>query len=116
QNDILFIDSSHVFRVDSDVRFLFLEVLPRLNPGVLIHIHDIFLPYDYPRDWIVKEHRFWNEQYLLHAFLLFNRAFEVLWAGSYMHTRHSDKLKRAFASYDPASVWPGSFWMRRLAV
>jgi predicted O-methyltransferase YrrM len=113
QNDILFIDSSHVVRVDSDVRFLILEVLPRLRPGVLIHVHDIFLPYEYPREWVVDEYRFWTEQYLLQAFLACNRDFEIIWAGSYMHGRHREALMRAFSSYDPSTVWPGSFWIRR---
>jgi SAM-dependent methyltransferase/predicted O-methyltransferase YrrM len=114
ENDILFIDSSHVLRLDSDVRYLFLEVLPRLAPGVVVHVHDIFLPRDYPREWVVDEHRFWTEQYLLQAFLAFNAGFEVLWAGSYMCINHSDALQRAFRSFDPATVWPGSFWMRRV--
>ncbi len=61
EGDVLFIDSYHVLRIDSDVRFLFLEVLPRLQPGVLVHFHDIFLPFDYPQEWVIKEHRFWNE-------------------------------------------------------
>jgi hypothetical protein len=113
EGDVLFIDSSHVLRIDSDVRFLFLEVLPRLQPGVLVHFHDIFLPLDYPQDWVIKEHRFWNEQYLLQAFLAFNRAFEVIWAGSFMHQYHSDALKNAFSHYDPQTVTPGSFWVRR---
>jgi hypothetical protein len=79
----------------------------------LVHFHDIFLPWDYPRAWVVEEHRFWTEQYLLQAFLAFNQAFEVLWAGSYMHGRHPDLLRRYFPSYDPTTVWPGSFWIRR---
>lgn len=114
ENDILFIDSSHVVRIDSDVRFLILEVVPRLKPGVLVHFHDIFLPQEYPRWWVVGEHRFWAEQYLLQAFLAFNSAFETVWAGSYMHIHHSDRLRMAFSSYDPTCVWPGSFWIRRL--
>jgi predicted nucleic acid-binding Zn-ribbon protein len=114
ENDVLFVDSSHVLHIDSDVRFLVLEVLPRLNPGVLVHFHDIFLPLHYPREWVVREHRFWTEQYMLQAFLAFNRDFEVVWAGSYMHIRHSDALALAFPSYDPLTVWPGSFWIRRL--
>ena len=112
EGDVLFIDSSHVLRIDSDVRFLFLEVLPRLQPGVLVHFHDIFLPLDYPPEWVMKEHRFWNEQYLLQAFLAFNRAFEVIWAGSFMHQSHSDTLKKAFSHYEPRTVTPGSFWTR----
>jgi len=56
---------------------------------------------------------FWNEQYLLQAFLTFNGRFEVLWAGSYMHLGHGDELGRAFGSYDQGKDWPGSFWIRR---
>jgi hypothetical protein len=113
RDDILFIDSSHVTKTGSDVNRLFLDVLPRLRPGVLVHVHDVFLPAEYPREWVVNEHRFWNEQYLLHAFLLFNGAFEVVWAGSYMHLTHPERLRDVFPAYDPASAWPGSFWMRR---
>jgi hypothetical protein len=113
ENDILFIDSSHVVRIDSDVRFLLLEVLPRLKPGVLVHFHDIFLPADYPREWVVNEQRFWSEQYLLHALLLYSRAFEVVWAASYMHMAHPEALQQVFPAYDRASTWPGSFWIRR---
>lgn len=113
ENDILFIDSSHVLKIGNDVRYLYNEVLPRLNKGVLVHVHDIFLPANYPRNWVLREHRFWNEQYLLQAFLTFNSAFEVaLWA-SYLHLRFPDELRKTFSSYDPQKVWPGSFWMRR---
>jgi hypothetical protein len=116
ENDILFIDSSHVLHINSDVRFLILEVLPRLQPGVLVHFHDIFLPCDYPRDWVMNEYRFWNEQYMLQAFLAFYHSFEVLWSGSSMHIQHSEQLREVFRSYDPATAWPGSFWIRRRTV
>jgi len=112
--DILFIDSSHVLRAGSDVQREFLEILPRLVPGVLVHVHDIFLPAEYPQPWLLEEHRFWNEQYLLQAFLIGNRMFEVLFAANYMHQRHPDALKQAIPSYDPATRQPGSFWMRRV--
>lgn len=112
--DILFIDSSHVLRAGSDVQREFLEILPRLVPGVLVHVHDIFLPAEYPESWLLEDHRFWNEQYLLQAFLIGNRMFEVLFAASYMHQRHPEALKRAIPSYDPATRRPGSFWMRRV--
>ena len=111
--DILFIDSSHVLRIGSDVRYEYLEVLPRLRPGVLVHVHDIFLPAEYPRDWVLGQHRFWNEQYLLQAFLIGNSGFEVLWGSSYMHLTHPDALQAAFASYRREDRRPGSFWMRR---
>jgi hypothetical protein len=77
--DILFIDSSHVLKIGNDVWFEYLEVIPRLNPGVIVHAHDIFLPAYYRRETVVRDRWFWNEQYLLQAFLSFNEQFEVLW-------------------------------------
>ncbi len=114
ENDILFIDSSHVLKIGNDVQYEYLEILPRLNKGVLVHIHDIFLPAEYPKKWIKELHRFWSEQYLLQAFLAFNNSFEVLWAGSYIHLNHPEKLARAFGSYNRGKTLPGSFWMRRV--
>lgn len=66
--DLLFIDSSHVSKAGSDVNHLFFEVLPRLKSGVYVHLHDIFLPDEYPKPWVIDEERSWTEQYLLHAF------------------------------------------------
>ena len=109
--DILFIDSSHTVKIGGDVNYLFLEVLPRLQPGVIVHVHDIFLPFEYRRDWVLDEFRFWNEQYLLQAFLTFNSEFEVLLANSYLNHYHQEDLKAAFRNL---SSWAsGSFWMRR---
>jgi hypothetical protein len=113
-NDILFIDSSHVLKIGNDVQYEYLEILPRLNKGVLIHVHDIFLPQEYPKKWVKELHLFWTEQYLLQAFLAFNDSLEVLWAGSYMHLKHPDKLARAFSSYNREETLPGSFWFRRM--
>jgi methyltransferase family protein len=113
ENDILFLDSSHVLRIGGDVQYEFLEILPALSPGVIVHVHDVFLPAHYPRSWILRDRRFLTEQYLLQAFLAFNNAFEVLWASSFMHLNHPDKLERAFASYQRETRWPGSFWMKR---
>ncbi len=110
-DDVLFIDSSHVSRIGGDVNFLFLDVLPRLRAGVLVHVHDIFLPAEYPREWVMEKGRFWNEQYLLQAFLTFNHAWEVLVANAFLGRHHREELKAAF----PGSPWlgGGSFWMRR---
>jgi len=109
--DILFIDSSHTVKMGGDVNYLFLEVLPCLRPGVLVHVHDIFLPFEYRRDWVLDECRFWTEQYLLQAFLTFNSEFEVLMANSYLKHYHEKDLKAAFPTL---SRWEGgSFWMRR---
>jgi hypothetical protein len=112
-NDILFIDSSHMLKIGSDVHYEYLQLLPRIRKGVIVHIHDIFLPAEYPKKWVTEEFRFFNEQYLLQAFLTFNDHFEILWAGSWMHLYYSEELKAAFKSYEPHRDWPGSFWMRR---
>lgn len=113
-DDVLFIDSSHVLHVDSDVKYEFLEVLPRLADGVVVHVHDVFLPGEYPREWVMDYHLFWNEQYLLQAFLAFNDAFQPLWSGSHLHDRHPEALAEAFSSYDREMVPPHSFWMRKV--
>jgi predicted O-methyltransferase YrrM len=113
ENDILFIDSSHVLRIGSDVQYECLEILPRLSQGVLVHFHDIFLPSEYPPDTIFKGYQFPNEQYIVQAFLSFNDAFQVLWGGSFMHLAHPDRLEAAFASYSHEARWPGSLWIRR---
>jgi Methyltransferase domain len=112
--DVLFIDSSHTVKIGGDVNYLFLEVLPRLRPGVIVHVHDIFLPFEYRRDWVLDEFRFWTEQYILQAFLTFNSQFEVLLANSYLNQYHQQDLKTAFPGL---SSWAGgSFWMRRKSV
>jgi len=109
--DILFIDSSHTVKIGGDVNYLFLEVLPRLKAGVIVHVHDIFLPFAYRRDWTLEEFRFWTEQYLLQAFLIFNPEFEVLMANSYLNHYYPPDLKAAFPNL---RRWVGgSFWMRR---
>lgn len=110
--DILFIDSSHVVRTGSDVNYLYLEILARLKPGVNVHVHDIFLPYEYPRQWVLESHRFWSEQYMMQAFLTYNYAYKVLWSGSYMHVHHPQELKATFPSYD-GLYWPRSIWIRK---
>lgn len=97
-NDILFIDSTHIINVYNDVCFEYLDVLPILNKGVLVHIHDIVLPQQYCENWYDAKF-FWNEQYLLQAFLAFNKSFQVLWAGNFMHLKHTNKLAEAFPSY-----------------
>jgi predicted O-methyltransferase YrrM len=111
ENDILFIDSTHVCKIASDVNYLILSLLPSLNKGVLIHVHDIFLPWNYPRDWVLEKNIFWNEQYLLLAFLLFNDQFEVVLANHYLGREHSGSLLHAFPFLkDPGGC---SIWLRR---
>lgn len=110
--DLLFVDSSHVSKAGSDVNHLFFEVLPRLKPGVYVHLHDIFLPDEYPRPWIIDEQRSWTEQYLLHAFLMFNHDWQVVWMAHYMLSRQRDAVTAVFPRC-PALGAGGSFWMQR---
>ena len=130
--DILFLDSSHVVSVGSDVVREHLEILPRLKSGVIIHVHDIFLPSDYPRDAVLSKLCFWSEQYLLQAFLALNPQFEVLWGSSAMQQFYPEALEVTFPRWqhsyvriaqstrqflptlDGDRVWPSSFWMRRI--
>src|SRR5262249_46147907 len=81
--DILFIDSTHVSKVGSDVNRIVFEILPILNEGVTVHVHDIYYPFEYPKEWIMQG-RYWNEAYLLRAFLQYNRAYRIELFGSYL--------------------------------
>lgn len=111
--DILFIDSSHTVRIGGDVIREILEIVPRVKPGVLIHFHDIFLPRHYPKEWVTQRHLFWAEQYMLQAFLAFNREFEILWSAGLMQEYKSETLARHFTDYNPARQDAGSLWIRR---
>ncbi len=115
--DLLFIDSSHVVRIGGDVNYLFLEVLPRLNPGVIIHIHDIYLPYEYPKAYYFGFGKkfFWTEQYLLQAFLSFNTSFKVMLAGYWLQIERSDEFVAAFPGFDSRIHRPTtSFYLRKV--
>jgi hypothetical protein len=109
--DVLFIDSSHVAKTGSDVNHLYFEVVPRLQPGVVIHIHDIFLPDDYPKDWVLKERRSWNEQYLVRALLMWSKGLEVVFGCSYAMRRHTELVARALGG---TVMGGGSLWLRRI--
>lgn len=114
RNDILFIDSSHMIRPQGDVLFEFLEVLPVLNSGVLVHIHDIFSPKDYLESWIMKEHILWNEQYLLEAFLTQNNDFEIIGSLNFLKHNQKGKLESKCPILEKQNYRePGSFWIRR---
>jgi predicted O-methyltransferase YrrM len=112
--DILFIDSSHIIRPQGDVLFEFLEILPTLKPGVIVHVHDVFTPRDYPEEWVVREHRLWNEQYLLEAFLSYNSRFRIIGAVNLLKKEHTKALdeKCPMTAERPMDE-PGSFWMVR---
>jgi len=113
--DILFIDSSHVLRAGGDVQLEYLEILPRLASGVLVHIHDISLPKPYPHVYFENK-LYWNEQYLLQGFLAFNNRFRVLWPGNYMMMKYPEKVLDIFPEFHimreffPMSE-PSAFWI-----
>jgi len=113
EGDILFIDSTHVLNIGSDVSYEFLELIPRLKSGVYVHIHDIYLPYEYPKSMIYEDMKFYTEQYILHALLVNNPRLEVIYSGYYLHLNHSNELKKAFPRYNPTSkAEPVSFWLK----
>lgn len=109
-NDVLFIDSSHVAKTGSDVNYLVFEILPRLPPGVNVHIHDIFLPNDYPFEWVVDENRSWNEQYLVQAYLMFNQKTKVLFGSAYANTVLVDQTLKALDG--KVELFGGSLWFQ----
>jgi predicted O-methyltransferase YrrM len=111
KGDILFIDSTHVANFGSDVLYEYLTILPALASGVLVHIHDIFLPYDYPVKWLKEDRFFWNEQYLLEAFLAMNPEYSVELA---VHAASRSLDPSPAIAAHPSDVFPGSFWIRRV--
>jgi len=113
EDDVLFVDTTHTVKVGGDANYLILDALPVLRLGVLVHFHDIFLPYEYPR-WLIERGRnYWAEQYLLQAFLAFNREFEVLFATYFFSRQFPERLAQAIPHFHPR-LKPGSFWIRRL--
>ena len=117
ENDILFIDTTHVLKSGGDVQFLYCEILPRLASGVLVHVHDISLPRHYPKVYFEESYYFWNEQYLLQAFLTHNSRVEVIWPGNYMMVYRPEWMMKTFPEIAamrekyPSSE-PSSFWFR----
>lgn len=113
--DILFIDSSHVIRPQGDVLFEVLEVLGRLKSGVIIHIHDIFTPRDYPEEWVLRDQKLWDEQYLIEAFLAYNTSFKIIAALNYLNRHHRTALTSACPiSGSGANAEPRSLWLCRV--
>jgi ABC-type transporter Mla MlaB component len=116
-NDILFIDSSHVSKMDSDVNWLYLEVLPRLKKGVIVHIHDIPFPYltlpaDHP---LFTTYMLWNEAAVVKAFLLFNDSFEIMQCQSLLHYDDPEAIHETVKIYDHEKHFPSSLWLRKTA-
>lgn len=104
ENDILFIDSSHVSKANSDINYLFFEILPRINKGVYIHFHDIFYPFIYPKEWIY-EGRAYNEAYILRAFLMHNREYSIQWFGGFMADKFAERLGGTLSGCGDGSIW-----------
>ncbi len=113
--DVLFIDSSHVVKCGNDVHFIYLNLLPKIPVGTIVHIHDIRFPYEYPREWVIKAKKFWNEQYLLQMFLSFNDSFKIVFAGNYMYNKYPKIMRESLVGLgDEENGWPGCFWITRV--
>jgi hypothetical protein len=114
ERDVLFIDTTHTVKTGGDVDHIFSAIVPRLAPGVWIHVHDVFLPYEYPREWVVDQRRLWAEQYLLHAFLAFNDEFRVRFPAMAVSRAAPETVGRLVPGFSLAYT-PGGFWMERLS-
>jgi Methyltransferase domain len=113
KGDVLFYDGSHVARVASDVNWFFFEVLPRVAQGVVIHLHDIFWPADYPETWIFERGQTWNEQYVLQAFLMYNHEFEILLANAALAKHYGAELQGMFHGIGDDLFGGSSIWFTR---
>jgi predicted O-methyltransferase YrrM len=110
--DILFVDTTHTVKLASDVNFVMLDVLPRLADGVVVHLHDIFLPYEYPRTWFEDFALYWTEQYLVQAFLALNGDYEVLAAVHALQRQRAEAMRALLPAVVGERVG-GAFWLRR---
>jgi predicted O-methyltransferase YrrM len=113
--DVLFVDTTHTVKIGSDVNRIVLEVLPSLAPGVIVHVHDIFLPYEYPRVFAEKSGLHWAEQYLLQAFLSGNPGYEILAAAYALCRDRPDAMARLAPTWRPGRL-PSALWLRRTAL
>jgi len=112
ENDILFVDSSHVCKTGSDVNKIVFEILPRLNSKVLIHFHDVFFPFEYPKPWVLDWNSFgWNEDYFLRAFLMYNADFEIVFFNTFLEHFHKERFMRTMP--DCLKHPGGSLWIRK---
>jgi predicted O-methyltransferase YrrM len=115
ENDILFIDSTHVSKTGSDVNYFLFEIFPKLKPGVIVHVHDVFYPFEYPKNWVIDGNgRFgWNEAYILRAFLMNQEQFQILFHGDFLQTFYADWLAKHMPIY--ATRGRGSsIWLRKI--
>jgi hypothetical protein len=117
--DVLYIDSSHVLKPHGDVFTEYLRILPTLQPGVLVHVHDVFLPYDYPFTWLVDEFRPYTEQWVLAAFLHNNPEWEIVWSTHRNWKRHPEWFSSVLppvSGVQEYDKFASSFWIRKLNV
>jgi predicted O-methyltransferase YrrM len=110
--DIFFYDGSHCAKVGSDVTHFFFEILPRLKSGVIVHLHDIFLPNEYPEDWVFDRAQTWNEQYVLQAFLMNNPRYRILIANRFLFRRRAAELDTIYQGIQPS--YGASFWLEKV--
>ena len=110
--DVLFVDSSHVSRIGSDVNFIFFEIIPNLAPGIFVHFHDIFYPFEYPKPWVF-EGRAWNEAYMLRTFLAFNADFQIRLFNSYLERFHNESIRVKMPLW-AEQTGGASMWMERV--
>jgi len=114
KDDLLFIDSSHMIRPQGDVLYEYLQLLPTLAPGVIVHLHDIFTPRDYLESWVIDEVKFWNEQYLLEALLTGTKSWKVLGALNFLKNNYYRELKAKCPFLTPDRE-PGSFYLEKIS-
>src|SRR4051812_20768403 len=112
ENDILFIDSTHVVKTCSDLTVILFEVLPRLAPGVYIHFHDIFFPFEYIKDWAVEDNRSWNEAYVLRAFLMDNDQYEIVFFNDFFQRFAKELIDESCPAFGRNTG--GSLWLRKV--
>jgi hypothetical protein len=112
-NDIAFFDSTHVSKCDSDVNVIFFKILPVLKPGVFIHFHDVFYPFEYPEAWLLEVGAAWNEIYILRAFLEFNNCFQIAFFNDYMARFHKDRLAVTMPQFLDGLA--ASIWLKKTA-
>ena len=119
--DIFFIDSSHVLKTGSDVHFEYLHILPELKPGVIIHVHDIYYPFEYPRRWTLQHNRSWNELYLVDMMLSHGDRYEVLFFNDAMLQKSESLMRKPGDMFDRFEMAQanqrqrlnGSIWLRK---
>lgn len=110
--DVLFVDTTHTVKLASEVNHVILDVLPTLAPGVIVHVHDVFLPFEYPKEFF-ENRLYWAEQYMLQAFLSQNSCWEILLPLYSLARDRPGELAKLVASFQPG-VGPGAFWIRRI--